>query len=61
MGEMTQEKICPLSFANNEADVICIYERCAWWIPDKKRCAIVELAEQLADYVYLGYTKAEEV
>jgi len=58
---MTQEKICPLSNAGEGGAIICQREKCAWWIEDKKRCAIVELAEQLADYVYLGYTKAEEV
>lgn len=45
---MDKEKpICPiLTIPNNPAIVHCQYERCAWWIEDKQKCAIAVMGKR---------------
>jgi hypothetical protein len=35
---------CPLMSAGSEVDMVCTQERCAWYIPNVKRCSMYIMA-----------------
>ncbi len=35
---------CPLMCAGQEIDKVCVFERCAWYVPSVKKCSIYLLA-----------------
>jgi hypothetical protein len=60
MSKTKEEKICPISFANDESDVYCQREKCAWWDSDNKRCILVTLVERVSDLAYFITEKEEQ-
>ncbi len=36
----SQIPVCPLMSAGNEIPIICVQERCAWYISNLKKCSI---------------------
>lgn len=39
-----QLPICPLMSAGNEIPVVCLQERCAWYVSNLKKCSTYVLA-----------------
>ncbi len=35
--------VCPLMSAGNDFPIICLQEKCAWYIPNLKKCAVFSL------------------
>jgi len=57
---MKEEKICPISFANDESDVYCKRERCAWWDEANGMCALVSIARALDAQRYVMEESLEQ-
>lgn len=38
--------ICPLMSAGNEQTIVCAQERCAWYMPGTKTCAMYVMAHK---------------
>ena len=36
----SQLPTCPLMSAGNEIPIVCLQERCAWYLPNLKKCSV---------------------
>ena len=37
---LNQIPVCPLMSAGNEIPIICVQERCAWYLSNLKKCSM---------------------
>lgn len=42
----TSIPVCPLMSAGNDISIICIQEKCAWYIPNLKKCSVYAIGHE---------------
>jgi len=38
--------VCPLMSAGNDMTIICVQDKCAWYIPNLKKCSMYVLGHE---------------
>ena len=57
---MTSMTICPLLSAGSDIDMICLKEKCAWYMKNYKTCSVYILAHNAALDIKEKQTKLQK-